>query len=202
MALFQSTHPHGVRRQSNWQLLLLQSFNPRTHMGCDEHAVGSHIHGIGVSIHAPTWGATVHRRGHHADNEVSIHAPTWGATSVRGMKLPDFKFQSTHPHGVRQFFLLISFSIYIGFNPRTHMGCDAVGRGHRLLYRVSIHAPTWGATSFYDIDPAYFEVSIHAPTWGATTRSVMVLPTSLCFNPRTHMGCDCMLFITLVIGIL
>ena len=38
-----------------------------------------------------------------------------------------------------------------------------------MMAKVSIHAPTWGAT----FDAAYkdelFAVSIHAPTWGATS---------------------------------
>ena len=59
-------------------------------------------------------------------------------------------FQSTHPHGVRP-----------------GIGCG-VGKG----VKVSIHAPTWGATS-----PT-------APT-SVTTSG---------FNPRTHMGCDMMPF--------
>ena len=34
-------------------------------------------------------------------------------------------------------------------------------------------------------------VSIHAPTWGATNIVSKVIITSLCFNPRSHMGSDC-----------
>ena len=70
------------------------------------------------------------------------------------------------------------------------MGCDAVEEGEAVLYGVSIHAPTWGATA-KDLKAAEREmfqsthphgvrldgegdtrdggdVSIHAPTWGAT----------------------------------
>ena len=36
--------------------------------------------------------------------------------------------------------------------------------------RVSIHAPTWGATKFFDIIRHFLVVSIHAPTWGATIK--------------------------------
>ena len=36
----------------------------------------------------------------------------------------------------------------------------------------------------------YDTVSIHAPTWGATTLRVRFLSSSDGFNPRTHMGCD------------
>ena len=34
-----------------------------------------------VSIHAPTWGATVRKSNAEAAGTVSIHAPTWGATA-------------------------------------------------------------------------------------------------------------------------
>ena len=33
---------------------------------------------------------------------------------------------------------------------------------------ISIHAPTWGATTKHNIMPSNNEISIHAPTWGAT----------------------------------
>ena len=80
------------------------------------------------------------------------------------------KFQSTHPHGVRQslrpsatLFHVVSihaptrgatshdcyspFSVSC-FNPRTHTGCDLVVlTSSNNLIIVSIHAPTRGATS-------------------------------------------------------
>ena len=105
--------------------LLLNSFNPRTHVGCDRHGCSCHAdvcrfqstHPRGVrlcplfyviltllvSIHAPTWGATTLRKSLILMPCVSIHAPTWGATDViRNVEIPALK--------------------------------------------VSIHAPTWGAT--------------------------------------------------------
>ena len=81
--------------------------------------------GVGtcISIHAPTWGATLslyhyffghefqstHPRGvRHltfcADVRltfISIHAPTWGATQECYVGLDLASFQSTHPRGVR-----------------------------------------------------------------------------------------------------
>ena len=77
---FQSTHPHGVRPRDPTALAAPPSFNPRTHMGCDPATDGeaathclfqsTHPHGVRlkacsgfyylvVSIHAPTWGATI-----------------------------------------------------------------------------------------------------------------------------------------------
>ena len=76
-------------------------------------------------------------------------------------------FQSTHPHGVRLISLVI-IRVWLSFNPRTHMGCDAAYMAAAKSHDVSIHAPTWGAT-YLPCVPFF----LHA-----------------CFNPRTHMGCD------------
>ena len=54
---------------------------------------------------------------------------------------------------------------------------------------VSIHAPTWGATTNELITLIGKEVSIHAPTWGATHKSERKQSED-CFNPRSHMGSD------------
>ena len=58
--VFQSTLPHGERhafgRGAEW---FFTRFNPRSHMGSDI-GDGAKVQRISVSIHAPTWGATVH----------------------------------------------------------------------------------------------------------------------------------------------
>ena len=38
--------------------------------------------GVGtcISIHAPTWGATICKDVGYRSSDISIHAPTWGAT--------------------------------------------------------------------------------------------------------------------------
>ena len=185
---FQSTHLHEVRRTTNKS----KKENGK------------------VSIHAPTWGATVrtaecvrrwkfqsthlHEVRHDCCElvcnicEVSIHAPTWGATMEKPHYYYQIKFQSTHLHEVRHSLML-----------------------RRTTLRVSIHAPTWGAT--YPLVPAKGGqiVSIHAPTWGATSRlkywrsDLRFQSTHLhevrrliscttrrrkSFNPRTYMRCD------------
>ena len=78
--MFQSTHPHGVRHCKPCAHLRKESFNPRTHMGCDCPFVAR------LALL----------------NNVSIHAPTWGATLVSCSLLHWSQFQSTHPHGVRR----------------------------------------------------------------------------------------------------
>ena len=89
------------------------SFNPRTRVGCDVHIgldagnellfQSTHPRGVrraapmltscavGVSIHAPAWGATPAHTVLIIGYEVSIHAPAWGAT---------LKFSELHPHPV------------------------------------------------------------------------------------------------------
>ena len=78
----------------------------------------------------------------------------------------------------------------MSFNPRAHVGRDCQLRKRAHVPSVSIHAPTWGATSprpllssmlrFQSTRPRGARlccldasrqrgVSIHAPTWGATT---------------------------------
>ena len=104
---FQSTHPQGVR------LLLLfpplrsfTCFNPRTRRGCD---------------HVP-------RQLHHVLGRVSIHAPAGGATLVAWADyIPERRFQSTHPQGVRRDSISPDMLILLCFNPRTRRGCDSGG---------------------------------------------------------------------------
>ena len=185
--LFQSTHPHGVRR----------------------------------------YAARI-----QLESKVSIHAPTRGATTRQILPRLIGKFQSTHPHGVRLvlgmfLYLLLAFqsthphgvrrnpprqtSPPRCFNPRTHTGCDGAKHPIIALVKVSIHAPTRGATP--DIMPGNsgLRVSIHAPTRGATQFQLRFFPVEefqsthphgvrrfpgtiknkvKCFNPRTHTGCD------------
>ena len=146
--MFQSTHPHGVRRYSRrpscppscfnprthtgcdlWGLVycgLTYSFNPRTHTGCDCRVGHGIVKPGRVSIHAPTRGATKHPDIIVIADEVSIHAPTRGATIFfKDSLILSGLFQSTHPHGVRHY---IGSNVYClkGFNPRTHTGCDSV----------------------------------------------------------------------------
>ena len=120
---------------------------------------------------------------------VSIHAPTWDATSCRFVSSYDVMFQSTHPHGMRQRGLF-GADIARRFNPRTHMGCDAVDmasfmktdlfqsthpHGMRLKHTYSYYLlRRFNPRTHMGCDPiqrrsaTFSVVSIHAPTWDAT----------------------------------
>ena len=119
-------------------------------------------------------------------------------------------FQSTHPRGVRRL-STGSSRRSIGFNPRTHEGCDIIGRKRRKFFSVSIHAPTRGATRqncvrgsvtlFQSTHPrgvrllsvrSYVENVVFQSTHPRGVRLPVVIVFSACksFNPRTHEGCD------------
>ena len=144
--MFQSTHPRGVRLYNDVKV----TFSPY------------------VSIHAPTWGATL--------SSLQIFVNFWfQSTHPRGVRLvfrsqvmDDNWFQSTHPRGVRHL-VVLGARPAMGFNPRTHVGCDReqeISRTTRLLFQ-STHP-----RGVRPLDAAYcclqLAVSIHAPTWGAT----------------------------------
>ena len=188
---FQSTHPHGVRRK----LFVLKFFYN------------------GVSIHAPTRGATLANIPNNNYLEVSIHAPTRGATARNTFDAElIYAFQSTHPHGVRPLGLLEIAErdrfqsthphgvrlVLLGIKLITLLFQSTHPHGVRLdklvadgdLTKVSIHAPTRGATRNKRKASTNRVVSIHAPTRGATRISNMFGLDDAGFNPRTHTGCD------------
>ena len=144
--VFQSTHPHGVR---------LLRFNVL-------------FHPFGVSIHAPTRGATHFILGVVELNDVSIHAPTRGATSDCANMVDK------------------TFTVSIHAPTRGATNCAASKFKH---IPVSIHAPTRGATNvnIYVSDTPKFQ-STHPH--GVRHIVKVFYNTGLSFNPRTHTGCD------------
>ena len=54
------------------------------------------------------------------------------------------------------------------FNSRSRMGSDTHAKRVVQAFRVSIHAPAWGATELPKLNRDFIVVSIHAPAWGAT----------------------------------
>ena len=104
------------------RLLRTRCFNPRTHTGCDAFVLNFLQNHLCFNPRTHT-GCDLHRRTmQHLVLLVSIHAPTRGATCcniicsstacfnprthtgcdiIRWWSGERFKFQSTHPHGVR-----------------------------------------------------------------------------------------------------
>ncbi len=116
---FQSTRPRGARLRFFCRTPLgFTSFNPRARVGRD-----SSMENIGRVI------------------GVSIHAPAWGATTTDGIKVRCLLFQSTRPRGAR---LCSSRWLLTGscFNPRARVGRDLVRmQVSQLLYRFQSTRP-------------------------------------------------------------
>ena len=123
MVRFQSTHPRGVRRVPHRPYTYTLNFNPRTHVGCDLKP-----------CHLLTMFSNFNPRTHvGCDQDVLIKVllpPNFNPRTHVGCDicvtirlLLQSRFQSTHPRGVRR-----------------------TTRLELSLNRISIHAPTWGAT--------------------------------------------------------
>ena len=85
------------------------------------------------------------------------------------IEMPWGTFQSTHPRGVWPRWLGRETSLR-SFNPRTYERCDLSYEDWLAVRKVSIHAPTRGATILNLNGDWFLVVSIHAPTRGATYR--------------------------------
>jgi len=120
-----------------------------------------------VSIHAPTRGATSGGSAATCCAPVSIHAPTRGATSYSLRGAVPHLFQSTRPRGARQ-----QQPDEIG-REEAFQSTRPRGARRRLIRR-----------------PCYGRVSIHAPTRGATAFHYRSRQGFRRFNPRAHAGRD------------
>ena len=123
--IFQSTHPSGVRLDSNiaqkFASLSFQSTHPS---GVRLNYPGSANGNVVISIHAPQWGATaISATGKDARGDFNPRTPV-------GCDRPE----------------RASLRRRTDFNPRTPVGCDRPLRGLLYGFAISIHAPQWGAT--------------------------------------------------------
>ena len=148
-----------------------------------------------ISIHAPTWGATLalvlarHNLFDFNPRSYMRSDYKWLASGITTM---DFNprsymrsdvnrgaydvaggwFQSTLLHEERRHLWHRCYCLCQHFNPRSYMRSDDTLPLTSLgCYRISIHAPTWGATSKSVEGWECWLISIHAPTWGATIYS-------------------------------
>ena len=142
-----------------------------------------------VSIHAPTKGATV------PDKYIPLilggfnprsHEGSDGAQRCSAKSGLCFNPRS---HEGSDFNMLLSKRPVRSFNPRSHEGSDVELGGHRLVIKVSIHAPTKGATTstFPRLLPELFQ-----STLPRRERRIdkFCRQVDICFNPRSHEGSD------------
>ena len=120
-----------------------------------------------VSIHAPTRGATKVGEHRYAEALVSIHAPTRGATVLSVSKVCFILFQSTHPHGVRR-------------------GQARQGRHGGQFQSTHPHGVRHQPKLLLERCLKFQSTHPH----GVRRRNHYYVSVELCFNPRTHTGCD------------
>ena len=142
------------------------SFNPRTHEGCDvaEAPVPTELAGFNPRTHEGCDSLTDTLLTHKVSFNPRTHE---GCDSLTDTLL-------THK---------------VSFNPRTHEGCDLTYRQFLNYPKVSIHAPTRGATvrASKPVTQSLFQ-STHPRGVRPENLSIFVKLNS--FNPRTHEGCD------------
>ena len=143
-----------------------------------------------ISIRAPTRGATVKVFQFCQRFGISIRAPTRGATEQRWIPVSDCRFQSALPRGER---LLLIWK-----KSRKNRFQSALPRGERPLKSVTscaIHKfqsalPRGERRLNFFIVYILFRISIRAPTRGATGIGTGTASGSPNFNPRSHEGSD------------
>ena len=208
---FQFTRPRGARLYLPQNQFGRPSFNSRAHGGRDTWTAGrrasgksfnSRAHGgrdpqspvvanelQGVSIHAPTGGATSISHFTPVITNVSIHAPTGGATR-RAQSAADTVRVSIHaptggatpsPHRNRH---------PRSFNSRAHGGRDSVWQIYDDWCQGFQFTRPRGARHRGVASPVGRAVSIHAPTGGATCHAQSHSPGWTSFNSRAHGGRD------------
>ena len=143
-------------------------------------------------------------------NSVSIHAPTWDATQLSEYPRPFCRF-NPRTHMGCDILLCTTLPCRRRFNPRTTWDATVMNYPAFNRMSVSIHAPTWDATCTYCscLQLLLFQ-STHPHGMRLLQRKLQIISDMfqsthphgmrpfvliyhrvlICFNPRTHMGCD------------
>ena len=88
-------------------------------------------------------------------------------------------------------FVLLKFNI--GFNPRTHEGCD-LRQSSTLTTKLCFNPRTHEGCDICDHSFEGIGVGFNPRTHeGCDYLTFSQLKKITCFNPRTHEGCDCRL---------
>ena len=144
--LFQFTRPRGARHErGRGRRRQRPSFNSRAHGGRDLISAPLMCSPV-VSIHAPTGGATRFRHLYAALDGFNSRAHGGRDLPRHRRKRNICGFQFTRPRGARP----SRAGVYPGgrsFNSRAHGGRDVFLSFGLLGRKVSIHAPTGGATA-------------------------------------------------------
>ena len=121
-------------------------------------------------------------------SNVSIHAPTWGATLYVFVIASILSFQSTRPRGARHE-NLNAFDAYVSFNPRAHVGRD---EGVQVLISDNRFQSTRPRGARPMRKAAFARMTGFNPRAhvGRDKQSLIYSQMRVRFNPRAHVGRD------------
>ena len=166
---FQSTLPREERLFHNCFEHVFNYFNPRSHERSDTMPTPIKLSRSHISIHAPTRGAT---------SSVVCLNSSMRNFNPRSHERSDSSRRSNH-------------KCKANFNPRSHERSDTRPSPHPWCrLRISIHAPTRGATSWHIslLNPVLdFNPRSHERSDSYTKSFSTDLPY---FNPRSHERSD------------
>ena len=166
-------------------------FNPRPRMGSDSFTITMPLDVVGISIHAPAWGATAaYGSVFPSVTNISIHAPAWGATPANSGIPGIFTFQSTPPHGERPYSRDGSALNDLFQSTPPHGERPIEPAASRAALSISIHAPAWGATRIVVVVPYFHIIFQSTPPHGERPLRWGDRAHDHHFNPRPRMGSD------------
>ena len=143
-------------------------FNPRSHEGSDEDGSSLTAVTIGISIHAPTRGATMQ------------------VPPVSG----NLQFQSTLPQGERPCLLEHQNQMWQNFNPRSHKGSDLLCLFPPLTIRFQSTLPQ-GERLMAEVKDAGLKLFQSTLPQGERLLWIALnVNKKIHFNPRSHKGSD------------
>ena len=165
--MFQSTHPRGVRPTPPARGRPRPCFNPRTHAGCDQRYAGARVF-----------------RGR-------FNPRTHAGCDVCRLRLPHLaiQFQSTHPRGVRQYrFENVTSTITVSIHAPTRGATSEQRNSQTWEWFQSTHPRGVRPDAAADKETSDKFQSTHPR--GVRPLILFLYQIFLCFNPRTHAGCD------------
>ena len=216
---FQSTRPRGARQPGGIAVVGRQVFQSTRPRGARPSA--SQLWSISCVFQStrPRGARLLSQQTSQRRKPVSIHAPTWGATlRMLCWGVERITFQSTRPRGARPPLSCQAHLYGFCFNPRAHVGRDKsaarrhlrsssfnprahVGRDNLLASGLGVNV-LFQSTRPRGARPLHFMVMPRSGSTFQSTRPRGARPI-LCdaefndlysFNPRAHVGRDSVMF--------
>ena len=186
---FQSTLPRGERPIPMHRRNGSENFNPRSHEGSDP-APSLRMPQLFYFNPRSHEGSDLYSTSSLWMEWISIHAPTRGATRTVSSPCFSSSFQSTLPRGERPIYLH-----HLTFTARFQ---STLPRGERQNVSSLFQVPTSFQSTLPrgerrgngKSSSSSSRISIHAPTRGATFIDHFTSEDSDNFNPRSHEGSD------------